>query len=220
MSCASDDHNGFLPPVPYEGSERTFGWYVQSIRPRDERTYRPVETLPGEQAQADWGHFGYINMDGKGKNPYAFSFVLNYSRVRYVQFTRRRDTLILLCCLQNAFEYIGGVPQIIFFDNAKAVELASYLVQEEVLARDATLRETGLNKAKFPHLKTIDGFNFALQPTVDEAKIRALANLDFLRSAENVLFLGPSGIGKTHFSIALRYEAVKTGYKVLLPTAR
>ena len=69
------------------------------------------------------------------------------------------------------------------------VELVSYLVQEEVSAKDATLRETGLNKAKFPSLKTIDGFNFPLQPTVDESKIRALANLDFLRSAQNVLFL-------------------------------
>jgi len=47
-----------------------------------------------------------------------------------------------------------------------------------------------------------------------------LANLDFLRSAENVLFLGPSGIGKTHLSIALGYEAVKAGYKVLFITTQ
>ncbi len=93
------------------------------------------------------------------------------------------------------------------------VELVSYLVQEEVSARDVTLRESNLNKGKFPSPKTIDDFDFALQPAVDEAKIRALANLDFLRSAENVLFLGPSGIGKTHLSIAL-------GYKVLFLTAQ
>ncbi|MBP8620711.1 MAG: ATP-binding protein [Firmicutes bacterium] len=42
----------------------------------------------------------------------------------------------------------------------------------------------------------MDGFNFALQPIVDEANIRALVNLDLLCSAENILFLGPSGIGK------------------------
>ncbi len=48
----------------------------------------------------------------------------------------------------------------------------------------------------------------------------ALAKLDFLRSAENVLFLGPSGIGKIHLSIALGYEAVKAGYKVLLITTQ
>ncbi len=100
------------------------------------------------------------------------------------------------------------------------VELVAYLVQEEVSARDATLVEANLNKAKFSSLKTIDDFDFALQPTVDETQIRALASLDFIRSAENVLFLGPSGIGKTHLSIALGYEAVKAGYKVLFLTAQ
>ena len=85
-------------------------------------------------------------------------------------------------------------------DNKKTVERVSYLVQEEVSARDATLRETSLHKAKFPSLKTIDGFNFALQPTVDESKIRALANLDFLRSAENVLFLSRTDIATLRFS--------------------
>jgi len=47
-----------------------------------------------------------------------------------------------------------------------------------------------------------------------------LANLDFLRCAENVLFLGPSGIGKTHLFIALGYEAVKAGYNVLFLTTQ
>ena len=47
-----------------------------------------------------------------------------------------------------------------------------------------------------------------------------MVNLDFLCSAENVLFLGPSGIGKTHLSIALGYEAVKAGYKVLFITTQ
>ncbi len=47
-----------------------------------------------------------------------------------------------------------------------------------------------------------------------------MAKLDFLRSAENVLFLGPSGIGKTHLSIALGYEAVKAGYKVRFLTTQ
>ena len=83
--------------------------------------YRPIETLPGEQAQADWGHLGFINANGKRQRLYAFSFVLSYSRIRYVQFTTRQDTLTFLHCLQNALEYVGGVPQVILFDNAKTV---------------------------------------------------------------------------------------------------
>ena len=60
-------------------------------------------------------------MGGKRKHLYAFSFVLSYLRVRYVRFTTRQDMLTFVCCLQNAFEYIGAVPQIILFDNAKTV---------------------------------------------------------------------------------------------------
>ena len=100
------------------------------------------------------------------------------------------------------------------------VRLVEYLVQEEVSARDVTLKEANLHKAKFPSLKTIDDFDFALQPTVDETRIRKLANLDFVRSAENILFLGPSGIGKSHLAVALGYEAIKAGYKVRFVTAQ
>ncbi|HHY12938.1 MAG TPA: IS21 family transposase, partial [Firmicutes bacterium] len=121
LSCPGKDHGGFLPSVPYEGSERTVRRYLSTIRPRRERVYRPVETLPGEQAQADWGHLGFINANGKRQHLYAFSFVLSYSRIRYVQFTTRQDTLTFLHCLQNALEYVGGVPQVILFDNAKTV---------------------------------------------------------------------------------------------------
>lgn len=100
------------------------------------------------------------------------------------------------------------------------VRLVEYLVQEEVSARDVTLKEANLHKTKFPSLKTIDDFDFALQRTVDETRIRKLANLNFVRSAENILFLGPSGIGKSHLAVALGYEAIKAGYKVRFVTAQ
>ncbi len=121
LSCPGNDDAGLPPPVPYEGSERIVRRYLETIRPRHERVSRLVETLPGEQAQADWGHWGFISNNGKRQRLCAFSFVLSYSRIRYVQFTTRQDTLTFLRCLQDALEYIGGVPQIILFDNAKTV---------------------------------------------------------------------------------------------------
>ncbi|NLB74692.1 MAG: transposase [Firmicutes bacterium] len=83
--------------------------------------YHPVVTLPGEQAQADWGHLGFISDNGKRQRLCAFSFVLSYSLIRYVQSTTRQDTLTFFRCLQDTLEYTGGVPQIILLDNANTV---------------------------------------------------------------------------------------------------
>ncbi len=121
LSCPGGDGTELLPPSPYEGSERTVRRYVCLIRPSGTRVYHPIETLPGEQAQADWGHFGYIVTDDVRRPLYAFSFVLSYSRIRYVEFTTSQDMVTFLTCLRHALEYIGGVPQTVLFDNAKTV---------------------------------------------------------------------------------------------------
>ncbi|HEB73593.1 MAG TPA: AAA family ATPase, partial [Candidatus Desulfofervidus auxilii] len=57
-------------------------------------------------------------------------------------------------------------------------------------------------EAKFPQIKTIEEFDFFFQPSIPEAFIKELAELSFIGKAENVLFLGPPGVGKTHLSIA------------------
>lgn len=121
LSCSGEDGTDLLPPSPYQGSERTVRRYLVEVRPEGARVYHPVETLPGEQAQADWGHFGYIAVDDFRRPLYAFSFVLSYSRIRYVEFTTSQDMVTFLNCLRHALEYIGGVPQAVLFDNAKTV---------------------------------------------------------------------------------------------------
>jgi transposase len=105
----------------YTGSERTVRRYVVSVRPRKYREYKPFETLPGEQAQVDWGHFGTIVVEGTTYKLYAFVFTLCWSRISYVEFVVRTDMATFLSCLQRALAYIGGVPREIVFDNAKVV---------------------------------------------------------------------------------------------------
>ncbi len=100
------------------------------------------------------------------------------------------------------------------------ISLVAYLVNEEVAARDVTQKDIRLRAARFPGHKTLDGFDFAAQPAVNEARVRMLANLDFIRSAENVVFLGPSGVGKTHLAVALGYAAVEAGLNVRFTTAQ
>jgi transposase len=105
----------------FQGSDRTVRRYVQSLRPPKHREYKPYETLPGEQAQVDWGHFGTIIENGARYKLYAFVFTLCWSRVSYVEFIVRADMATFLSCMNRAFEYIGGVPREVLFDNAKVV---------------------------------------------------------------------------------------------------
>lgn len=107
----------------YTGSPRSVRRLVAKIKGEvgKPRVYKPVETLPGEQAQVDWGHFGTIVEDGQEYKLYAFVFVLSYSRVRYVEYTTSQDMATFLACHKRALEYIGGCPHVIVYDNAKTV---------------------------------------------------------------------------------------------------
>lgn len=74
--------------------------------------------------------------------------------------------------------------------------------------------------AHFPYNKGLDQFNFDFQPSVDERKLRELAGLAFLERKENVLLLGPPGVGKTHLAIALGTEAIVAGNTVYFVTVQ
>jgi transposase len=86
-------------------------------REGQERAFVRFETAPGEQSQLDWGHFG----NWAGARLYAFVLLLCFSRMRYVEFTRRQDTETLLNCLVHAFHYFGGVTASVLTDNMKTV---------------------------------------------------------------------------------------------------
>lgn len=81
------------------------------------------------------------------------------------------------------------------------------LVAAQLAARmDRSFRER-LNRARFPAFKTLEAFDFSFQPTLDETHVRTLAELAFLGQTENVLCVGPPGVGKTHLAIALGVKA-------------
>ncbi len=78
--------------------------------------------------------------------------------------------------------------------------------------------ETRLSQARLPWVKTIDQFDFAFQPSIDKKVIRELGGLAFVERAENVILLGPPGVGKTHLAIALGVKAVEAGHRVMFMT--
>lgn len=75
--------------------------------------------------------------------------------------------------------------------------------------------EMRLAQARLPWVKTLDQFDFAFQPSLDRKVVRELAGLSFVERAENVILLGPPGVGKTHLAIALGIKAVEAGHRVV-----
>ncbi|MDF0666232.1 MAG: IS21-like element helper ATPase IstB [Nitrospira sp.] len=78
--------------------------------------------------------------------------------------------------------------------------------------------EMRLRMARFPWVKTLEQFDFACQPSLDRKVVRELAGLSFVERAENVVLLGPPGVGKSHLAIALGIKAVEVGASVLFLT--
>jgi len=68
--------------------------------------------------------------------------------------------------------------------------------------------------AHLPYRKTLEEFDFAFQPSLDERMVRELAGMHFVARQENVLLLGPPGVGKSHLAVALGVEAIRQGLSV------
>ncbi len=99
-------------------------------------------------------------------------------------------------------------------DGKSTLEVFDFLLEEERKAKESHLVESRMRFAGFPSRKTLEGFDFEFQPSLEKKLVNDLAGLRFLHNAENVVFLGPPGVGKTHLAIALGMEAVKKGYPV------
>jgi DNA replication protein DnaC len=98
------------------------------------------------------------------------------------------------------------------------VDFLDRLLATEIEARSARDIAMKTKLAHFPATKTLEDFDFAFQPSISERQIRELATLRFVAQGENVLLLGPPGVGKTHLAIALGMLAISQGVSVYFLT--
>ncbi len=98
-------------------------------------------------------------------------------------------------------------------------DFLEHLLQTEHDARRERSRQTLLKMASLPAIKTLEQFDFAFATGAPRAQLQELSALTFLERAENIVLLGPSGVGKTHIAIALAYRAVMTGLRTRFVTA-
>jgi DNA replication protein DnaC len=88
----------------------------------------------------------------------------------------------------------------------------------EIEGRKLAAQQKRLQAARLPIRKTLEEFDFSFQPSVNERQLWELAELSFVKTHTNIVFLGPPGVGKTHLSLALSLKALEVGYSVLFTT--
>jgi DNA replication protein DnaC len=103
-------------------------------------------------------------------------------------------------------------------DDRSFLQLFDELLEEEVNSKEQRRVETSLRTAGLPFVKSIDEYDFVFHPDLDQRKVISLFDLVFLERKENVIFLGPPGVGKTHLAVSLALKACQAGMSIYFTT--
>ena len=126
----------------------------------------------------------------------------NLKRLKLIRAAEVLDTVVTQA-EENQSSYLG------FLDH---------LLEEEVAAKEKRRIQTALKIAGLPFAKTIEEYDFGFHPHLDKKTVMELFDLTFLVKHENVIFLCPPGVGKTHLAIALAIKACSHGFRVCFTT--
>ena len=133
------------------------------------------------------------------------------------------NTSIEAYCKLLSLSSIGAYYEAFAIDATKTkISYQEYLyklLQQQIIDRVDRSVNSRIKKAGFPYIESLESYDFSFQPKLDEKLIRELGTLSFLESANNILFVGPPGVGKTHLAIAIGLEATKQRRRVRFITA-
>ena len=120
--------------------------------------------------------------------------------------------------MPRSLEMLDHVQRQLERGEISALDAIDALLGEELSLREGRRVKTALKMGRLLTIKTLAGFDFSFQPSLDRNRIIAIAQLDFVDRHEVLHFLGQPGCGKTHLAIALAVEAVQAGRGVYFIT--
>ena len=134
----------------------------------------------------------------------------------------QHERMIQLCdalSLPSVVQGSGAAAQQAAQQEMPYSDFLEGLLKEEMAGRLARKQSMMTRIAGFPSVKTLDDFNYAFAKGVKRSQIEELAGLGFIERNENIVLVGPSGVGKTHLAMALGYKATQAGIKTRFTTA-
>jgi DNA replication protein DnaC len=108
--------------------------------------------------------------------------------------------------MKNTLEILDNYLERALKENTNVVEILDYIFSEEAKNKNRRAIEKQIQMSGFPMKKGFNEFDFDFQPSIDKRQIEELRTMRFLENAENIVFLGPPGVGKTHLATALGME--------------
>ena len=120
--------------------------------------------------------------------------------------------------LSRAAEILDTVAEHAEKNKSSYLAFLDHLLEEEEAAKEKRRIQTAMKTGGLPTAKTIEEYDFSFHPQLDKKAVMELFDLTFISKHENVIFLGPPGVGKTHLAISLAIKACYHGFKVYFTT--
>ena len=134
--------------------------------------------------------------------------------------SRREQIRWMLADLKmpGALEAVDGILSKADGGSVTAAEAIQELLGAQISLRNNRRLQAAMRSSRLPAVKTLEEFDFSFQPSIKREQIDSLAELSFLERKENVVLLGPPGVGKTHLAIGLAIAAAQSGRRVYYGT--